>query len=113
MKKLIIYISCLIFLLASCVGGNISRSGGLESESYLQFVQGGSDTYDSGVEVYIDNNPAFKAQVDNVDVYTLKKGKIYAVKNGTRHLKVVYKGTILFEKDIVVATQETKQIKLP
>jgi len=112
MKKIILFTSCLL-LLAGCVGGNIARSGGLDSEAGLQFVQGGAATYSGGVEVYIDDNPMFKAQVDNVNKYTLKKGKVYTIKHGTRHVKVVYKGRVLFDKTIVLGTQETKQIQLP
>ena len=112
MKKIILFISCLTFLLAGCSVGNVSRSGGLESESYLQFVQGGNTVYNGGVEVYVDDNPVFTAKVDKIKKQTVK-GTVYGVKNGTRHLKVIYKGNILFEKDIVIATQETKQIKLP
>ncbi len=112
MKKIIALIALIPLLFTGCKVGNVSHSGGVESESYLQFIQGGNTAYKEGVEVYIDDAAAFTAKVNQIGKYTVK-GDIYAIKNGTRHLKVVYRGKVLFEKDIVVGVQETKQIKLP
>ncbi len=112
MKKLIALIVLLPLLFTGCKVGNVTRSGGMESESYLQFVQSGDNSYPEGIEVYVDNNPVFTAKVDKIGKHTVK-GTVYAIKNGARHLKVIYKGNVIYEKNIMVATQETKQIKLP
>jgi len=97
---------------ASCKTGVVSKSGGMDSQSYLQFVQGGSQSYKSGVIVFVDDNPSFTAKVDVVKSSTVK-GNTYGINPGTRHIKVVDKGKIVYEKDVVVATQETKKIILP
>ncbi len=112
MKKIRTLLLLLPLFLTGCKVGNVSRSGGMENESYLQFVQGGTTQYKAGVQVYIDENPVFTATVNEIGKYTVK-GNTYAVKPGTRHVKVVYNNNVLFEKDIMVATQETKQVKLP
>jgi len=96
----------------SCKVGVVSKSGGMDNQSYLQFVQGGSQTYKNGVTVYVDENPAFTAIVDKVKKNRIK-GNSYVINPGTRHVKVVDNGKILYEKNVVVATQETKKIILP
>ena len=97
---------------SSCKVGVVSKSGGKDSQSYLQFVQGGSQSYHDGVAVYVDDNPAFTANVN-----VLKKNRIkvdtYVINPGTRHVKVVYNGNTVYEKTVVVSTQQTKQIILP
>ncbi|MDR1343007.1 MAG: hypothetical protein LBK18_07130 [Prevotellaceae bacterium] len=111
MKKIILIVAtaCMV---AACSVGNVSRSGGLDNQGYLQFVQGGSTSYSEGVTVMVDDNPAFTAKVDQIKKLRVK-GNTYAVKSGTRHLKVVYKGETLYEKKVIIATQETKQVNLP
>jgi hypothetical protein len=111
MKK-IIFITIAAFMVVACSVGNISKSGGMDNQGYLQFVQGGSAVYNEGITVTIDDNPSFKAKVDKIKKMTVR-GNTYAIKTGTRHLKVEYQGKILYEKNIVIATQETKQINLP
>jgi hypothetical protein len=105
-------IACLAFFVTACSVGNVSKSGGMDNQGYLQFVQGGDTHYGEGVTVYLDNEPAFTAAVDKIKRLRVK-GHTYAVKTGTRRLKVVYKGTTLYEKNIIIANQETKQINLP
>jgi hypothetical protein len=83
----------------------------MDNQSYLRFVQGGSMPYDK-VNVFVDNNPAFAATVDEPKKFRVK-ANTYVVKSGTRHVKVVHNGNTVYEKDVVVATQETKQIILP
>jgi len=96
----------------SCRVGVVSKSGGMDNQSYLQFVQGGSQSYRSGVIVYVDDTPAFTAKVDKVKKNSIK-GNSYVINPGTRHIKVVDNGKTVYEKNIVVATQETKKIILP
>jgi hypothetical protein len=110
MKK---YILLLIFsvVLFGCKVGRTAESRGLENESYLQFVQGQQE-YPEGVEVFIDDLPVFTAKVNKVNDRTVK-GDAYTVKSGTRHLKVVYKTEILFEKKVILSSQQTRRIQLP
>ena len=97
---------------ASCKVGVTSKSGGMDNQSYLQFVQGGNHSYGNGVTVYVDDNPAFTAKVDVMKRNSIK-GNTYVVNPGTRHIKVVDNGKTVYEKKIVVSTQETKKIILP
>ena len=97
---------------AACKVGVVSKSGGMDSQSYLQFVQGGNQSYKNGVTVYVDDNPAFPAKVDKTKRNSIK-GNSYVINPGTRHIKVVDNGKTVYEKNVVVATQETKKIILP
>ncbi|MDD4514658.1 hypothetical protein [Massilibacteroides sp.] len=107
---------CLLFFsvitLAACSVGRTTETRGLENEAYLSFVRGTTDKYSDGVQVYIDDNAPFKAKVNKVRPSTVK-GDTYVIKSGKRHLKVVYKNKTLYDKEIIVSTQETKRIELP
>jgi hypothetical protein len=111
-KSFFILVAVISFLLTACSVGNVTKSGGVENQGYLQFIQGGDTKYSDGVTVYIDSEPAFTAVVDKIKKYRVK-GNTYIVKTGTRHLKVVYKDKTLYEKDVIITTQETKQLNLP
>ena len=112
MKKYVLLLLVIFsFIFTGCKVGSTTGSRGLENESYLQFVQG-QEKYNEGVNVFIDNIAPFKAKVDKVNSRTVK-GNVYTVKSGTRHLRVEYKGQVLYEKDVVLSTQETRQIQLP
>ncbi|MDR1348082.1 MAG: hypothetical protein LBJ63_06620 [Prevotellaceae bacterium] len=111
MKKSIIIIIA-AFMVAACSTGNVSKSGGVDNMGYLQFVQSGNTVYSEGVTVMIDDNPSFTAKVDKLKKMKIK-ANTYAIKTGTRHLKVIYQDKILYEKNIIVAIHETKQINLP
>lgn len=108
--KILTYLllTCLI-ILSSC-GGIKTKSAELENEAFLEFV-GPTHSYHGGVTVSLDNNVNFKAAVNKNKVKYVK-GKVYAISTGTHILKVSYNGKILYEKQIFVATQETKTIIL-
>lgn len=110
MKK---YILLLIIplILAGCSVGRTTESRGLENESYLQFIKG-QESYPKGVQVFVDDAEPFTAKVDKVNSRTVK-GNVYTIKSGTRHLKVVYQGEVLYEKDVVLSSQQTRSIQLP
>jgi len=97
---------------SACKVGVVSKSGGMDNQSYLQFVQGGSQSYNNGVTVYVDNNPAFTANVDKAKKNSIK-GNSYVINPGTRHIKVVDNGRTVYEKTVVIGNQETKKIILP
>jgi hypothetical protein len=109
MKALTYLLLASLFILSSC-GGIKTKSAGLENEAFLEFV-GPTHSYRGGVTVSIDNNINFKAAV-NKNKVAYVKGKVYAISTGTHTLKVSYDGQVLYEKQIYVATQETKTIVL-
>jgi len=96
----------------ACKVGVVSKSGGIDNQSYLQFVQGGSQSYKDGITVHVDDNQPFTAKVNKLKKLSIK-GDTYIINPGVRHLKVVYNGQTLYEKDVVISIQETKQISLP
>ena len=108
----LLLITLILCPFSACKVGVVSKSGGMDNQSYLQFVQGGSQSYKNGVTVYVDNNPAFTAKVDKIKKNRIK-GNSYVINPGTRHIKVANKGQTLYEKNVVVGTQETKKIILP
>ncbi|MDR0798327.1 MAG: membrane lipoprotein lipid attachment site-containing protein [Dysgonamonadaceae bacterium] len=110
MKKYFL-LAVIPLILAACSVGRTTESRGLENESFLQFVQGQYE-YPDGVQVYVDQLPPFTAKVNKVNGRTVK-GNVYTVTSGTRHLTVAYKNTVLFEKEVVLSAQQTKQIQLP
>lgn len=112
MKTHIWLLALLVLVLGACSVGRTTESRGLENQAYLQFVRGNTDKYSDGVDVYIDDALLFKAKVDKVDSRTVK-GNTYVIKSGKRHLKVEYHGKVLYEKEIVVTTQETRKVQLP
>lgn len=112
MKTNIWLLALLTVVLVGCSVGRTTESRGLENQAYLQFVRGNTEKYSDGVDVYVDNAAPFRAKVNKVDSRTVK-GNTYSIKSGKRHLKVEYEGVVLYEKDIVVTTQETRRVQLP
>jgi hypothetical protein len=108
----LLLITLILCSFSACKVGVASKSGGMDNQSYLQFIQGGSRSYGDGVTAYVDDNPAFTAKVD-VPKRRSIKGNSYVIKPGTRHVKVVSNGQTLYEKDVVIGNQETKKIVLP
>lgn len=114
MKKyiLLLLIGTFILGLGACSVGRTTESRGLENQAYLQFVRGTEGNYSEGVEVYVDGAEPFVAKVNKVNSRTVK-GDVYVINSGTRYLKVMYKGAVLYEKTVVLSTQETRRIQLP
>lgn len=113
MKKqigILILLSAVIFLLGSCKGGRVATAGGVDNVAKLQFVRGTTEKYSDGVDVFVDNNEPFRAKVDKLPKVT---GNVYTIQNGNRHIKVEYKGEVLYDRNIVIAIGETRQIQLP
>lgn len=108
MRNLLIVIS--LILLTGC-GGIKTSSSGLEKESYLEFIGTPSD-YSGGVEVSVDGQPTFNAEVFN-NKATRVKGKVYAISTGQHVVSVSYKNNVILKKQIFLSSQETKKILLP
>ena len=101
-----------VVMLSACSVGRTTETRGLENEAYLQFVRGTSDKYRDGVHVFVDDNAPFKTKVNKIKATTVK-GDTYVIKSGKRHLKVIYEERVVYEKDIILSTQETRRIELP
>ncbi|MDD2278318.1 MAG: hypothetical protein PHD06_01150 [Bacteroidales bacterium] len=110
MKKLIFILSISMLVLASCTGVKTVTSG-LENEAFLEFIAN-PDNYKGGVEVLVDDNITFRAEV-NKDHADRPKGNVYAISTGKHILVVKYNDNIIFKKQIFVSAQETKKVMLP
>lgn len=106
--KLFIAICCV--LLASCKVGIVTQSQGLTDQGFLLLVSTNSKQV---VDVVIDGGPSFEALVNKE-----KRGKIhntsYALNTGKRRVTITSKqGETLFDKYVIINTQQTKKIILP
>lgn len=111
MKTRILLFALLLVAFAGCKVGNVSHAGGVDNQSYLQFLKGGEDI--EFVQVHLDGNPPFTATVDKIGKLNVR-GNVYAVKPGAHSVKVTTaEERTLYERKIVVGNQETKQITLP
>ncbi len=111
MKRLIFFLLLGSFIVLSSCGGIKTMSAGQENEAFLEFF-GAPKSYPDGVEVTLDNKTTFMASVHSEKVAYMK-GEVYAISTGAHTIKVSHKGQVLYEKQIFVATQETKKIVLP
>lgn len=100
-----------VMLLAGCRSYPVAQQSGKEDMAYLLFVS--SDEYkNKTVDVKLDDNTTFEAKV----VATKKakrKGIAYGVSTGKRKIIVTNGGNTIYEKELFLSTQETKQITLP
>lgn len=110
MKKMIIAISIGLMFIVNCTGVK-TMSAGLENESYLVF-EGNPGNYSGGVDVLIDDNLSFKAEV-NKEHSNSPKGTLYKISTGNHLVTVSYNNDVVFRKTIFVSSQETKIIVLP
>lgn len=110
MKKIIYILTIGLIIFTGCTGVK-TVSTGLENESYLEFL-GKPSNYTGGVDVNLDDNNTFKAEVKK-DHANRPKGKVYSISTGTHTITVSYNNTVIFKKKIFVSAQETKKIILP
>jgi hypothetical protein len=110
MKNILLVIAIGLTMLTGCTGvKNISTT--LENQSFLEFV-GNPRTYVGGVDVTIDEQTTFKAEV-NKDHADRPKGKVYALSTGTHVVVVAYGNQVIYKKQIFISAQETRKILLP
>jgi len=110
MKKIFFALSIGLLFLSACTGVK-TLSTGLENEAFLEFI-GTPKNYSGGVDVTIDDNTNFKAEV-NKDHADRPKGKVYAISTGTHVVSVSYNSSVIFKKQIFIGAQETKKIIIP
>jgi hypothetical protein len=96
--------------MTSCTGVK-TISKGLENEAYIEII-GKPSNYSGGVDVTIDENTSFNAQV-NKGISKRPKGKVYAIPTGKHTITVKHNKKVIYSKQIFVSSQETKQIILP
>ena len=108
MRKFILLLA--VFSAVGCTGVKTTTSG-LENEAFLVFL-GDPTNYKSGVEVNIDDNTPFSAEVQK-NHSNRPKGKVYAISTGSHVVSVVHNGEMIYQKQIFISAQETKKIILP
>jgi predicted small secreted protein len=108
---LLILLSCLTF--AGCKLGVYTTEGGKSDVAYLSFTS--SKIYaGKTVNVTLDNKTTFTAKVEREFKANSKfNGSVYSIGLGNRNVKVEYEGTVIYQKDIFVTTQQNKIINLP
>lgn len=109
MKIKLLLALCCAFLV-SCKVGVATQSQGLPDQGFLLLV---SSSNKQIVDVVIDGEASFEAKVIKE-----KRGKIhntsYALNSGKRHVIITSKqGETLFDKYVIINTQQTKKITLP
>lgn len=109
MKK-IITLGILFIFLASC-GGIKTSSQGISNEAFIEFI-GKKSEYLNGVEVTIDNNKSFTAEVKSPNYNGFRK-KIYSLSHGTHDISISHKNKIILKQTIFISINETKKIILP
>jgi len=103
---------CVAFLLwiTGCTGVKKTIKQ-IENQSFLEFV-GSKFSYPELPTVFIDDNPSFKAKLN--DAYSDRpKGIKYAIPTGLHHIRITHQGKEIFSEKVFLSSQETKKIKLP
>lgn len=112
MKKLVLIGVFLTCLLTGCKTGVFTAEYGKEDVAFISLVS--SDVMaNKDVDVYIDEDLHFTMHVQKAKQSTEKhNGKLHSIKPGKRHMKIVYKGNVIYEKDVFLSSQQTKLINL-
>jgi hypothetical protein len=110
MMKKIIALGILAVFISSC-GGIKTSSQGISNDAFLEFI-GNQSEYSEGVEVIIDNNTPFNAQVKKPNYNGFRK-KVYALSKGTHEITVSHKNKIILKQRIFISINETKKLVLP
>lgn len=110
MKQLLAILVLCVSILTSC-GGIKTSSQGIANDAFLEFTGKPAD-YPDGVEVIVDNNPAFVAQVKKPNYRGFNKS-IYAISRGTHVVVVNHNNKTIFKQKIFISINETKKIVLP
>lgn len=88
-----------------------TTSSGVDNEAYLEFL-GDPQLYTDGVEVDIDGELTFTAQVEELATVKRLHGKVYTVKPGVHVITVTYKGDVIYKQKVMLSNQETRKVKL-
>lgn len=112
MKRFLIICCLSLLVLASCKTGVYTAEYGKEDVAFISLIS--SDVMaNKDVQVIVDDETQFTAHIQKAKQSTEKhNGKLFAIKPGKRHLKIVYQGKVIYEKEIFVSSQQTKLINL-
>ena len=111
MKKTLILIALPLMLLSCRANFPVAQQTGREDIAYLLFVSP-NEYAGKKVSVFIDDEQPFVVEVVQAKKASWK-GIQYAVKTGTRLLKVSNGDRTLYNKKIFISSQEVKQVILP
>ncbi len=101
-----------ILLLCGCKAHYpVAQQRGLEDVAYLLFVSPKEFASDY-VRVTIDGRTHFEAKVVK-SKHANRKGTSYSVAPGRRRVRVEHGGYVLYDREIMLSTQETQFIQLP
>lgn len=114
MKKSLLAIAAVVTLLTGCkTSYPVAQQSGKEDMAFLVFT-GPDETYKNGklpVQVDVDGMK-FDAKVVKPKVAN-RKGVQYGVGTGKRNLTVQFQGKTIYQKQLMLSSQETKIITLP
>ncbi len=112
MRLKLLFALGLVLLLYGCKSNYpVAQQGGKDDVAYLLIVSH-KEYVNKQVAVTLDNEKTFEAKVVKARDSNYK-GVSYAISPGRKKIKVEYKGTSIYNKEIFVSTQETKIITLP
>ena len=111
MKKILSLLTLLLVLTGCRVSAPVAQQGGKEDQAFLLFVSP-NEYANEEVLVSVDHAQPFTAKVVKMKKSS-RKGTQYGIQTGTRHLKVMYKNQVIYQKKVFLSTQEVKSIILP
>ncbi len=115
MKKIILITFCVISFIISftgCKTGTFVSEYGKEDIAFIT-ITSSSNYAGKIVTVIVDNDTSFDVKVREAKQSTEKhNGEVHGIKPGKRHIKVMFNGSPLYEKDIFLSSQQTKIINL-
>lgn len=104
--------SLVVMLLGSCRAHYpVAQQSGKEDVGYLLFISEGNRS-NSEVEVFLDNGTSFTAKTVKAKKAN-RRGTQYSISTGRHQITVKQGGKVLYQKELLISTQEVKQIKLP
>jgi len=111
MRKAIILLASIAFMLTTACTGVRTVTKGLENQAFIQ-VMGDKNVYSSHVTIVLDGETTFMAEVNKIGT-SIPKGTVYAISTGKHFIEVKNRNQVIYSKQIFVSAQETKQITLP
>lgn len=103
---------CLTVLFCGCKANYpVAQQSGKEDIAYLLFVSQ-KELGKTTVYVTLDNGNAFEAKTVTAKKSN-RRGTSYAVGTGRRKIEVTHHGKVIYNKELFLSPQETKNIILP
>lgn len=110
MKRSLLFAMLCALVFVGCTSVK-STSSGMDNEAFLEFL-GDPHLFTGGVDVDIDGNVSFNAQVEDSKTENRLRGKVYSVKTGVHVITVTYDGNVIYKQKVMLSNQETRKIKL-